>query len=49
MNVINTYLRLKNSVACGGMFDFKFALIEFVISNLSQIYLCISELNKIIV
>ena len=46
VNLIKTYLRLKNCVVLKNMFSFKGVLIEFAIPNLSLIYFCVSEISK---
>ena len=47
MIAINDYLRLKIRVGCVGNFGYQMLLlIEFIMPNLGQIYLCIPEIFK---
>ena len=43
VNLINTYLRFKNSCFVEESFSLKCVLIEFAIPNLSLLYNCIPE------
>ena len=45
-NAINDYLRLKIRAVCLRIFNLKCLLIELVIPNLSQIYVCMPEIYK---